>query len=106
MKVAFVTAPPEEAHSLARRTVESDVAACVNVIPGITSHYRWQNELHADSESLLVAKVAEDRVEEFIARIREWHSFSCPEVIILDVIGGNPDYISWVESQKKGNSED
>jgi len=106
LKVAFVTAPPGEAHSLARRAVESDVAACVNVIPGITSHYRWQSELHADSESLLVAKVAEDRVEEFIARIREWHSFSCPEVVIVDVIGGNLDYISWVESQTKGNSND
>ena len=106
MKVAFVTAPPEEAHSLARRAVESEVAVCVNVIAGVTSHYRWQSELHADSETLLMAKVADDRVEEFIARIREWHTYSCPEVIITDVIGGNPDYISWVESQQKGSTQD
>ena len=106
MKVAFVTAPPEEAHSLARRAVESGVAACVNVIAGVTSHYRWQNELHADSETLLMAKVADEHVEEFVSRIREWHTYSCPEVIITDVIGGNPDYISWVESRKKGTTQD
>jgi periplasmic divalent cation tolerance protein len=106
LKIAFVTTPPDEAEGLAKRAVESELAACVNVIEGITSHYRWQNELHADRESLLMAKVAEDRVEEFIASVREWHSFSCPEVIITDVIGGNHDYISWVESCCKGSSQD
>lgn len=106
MKVAFVTTPPDEAHGLAKRAVESDLAACVNVIEGITSHYRWQNELHADRESLLMAKIAEDRVEEFVAKIRDWHSYSCPEVIVTDVIGGNHDYISWVESRTQGSSQD
>ncbi|MEN8151418.1 MAG: divalent-cation tolerance protein CutA [Planctomycetota bacterium] len=106
MKIAFVTTPPDEAEGLAKRAVESSLAACVNVIPGITSHYRWQDELHADRESLLMAKVAEDCVEEFVASIRDWHSYTCPEVIITDVIGGNPDYISWVESVDKGSSQD
>lgn len=106
MKIAFVTTPPDEAESLAKRAVESDLAACVNVIEGITSHYRWQNELHADRESLLMAKIAEDRVEEFVAKIRDWHSYSCPEVIVTDVIGGNHDYISWVESRNQGSTQD
>jgi periplasmic divalent cation tolerance protein len=104
LKVAFVTASAEEAHGLARRVVEANLAACVNVLPGLTSHYRWQDELHADSESLLIAKVPETRVDEFVASIRDWHSYSCPEVIFLDVTGGNPDYISWVESTNKGSS--
>ena len=106
MKIAFVSTPPDDAHGLAKRAVESDLAACVNVIEGITSHYRWQNELHADRESLLMAKIAEDRVEEFVAKIRDWHSYSCPEVIVTDVIGGNHDYISWVESRTQGSSQD
>ena len=106
MKIAFVTTPPDEAHGLAKRAVESDLAACVNVIEGITSHYRWQDEFHSDRESLLMAKVPEDRVEEFVARVREWHSYSCPEVIVTDVIGGSVDYITWVESTGKGISRD
>ena len=101
MKIAFVTAPPQEANSLARRAVESGVAACVNVVPGITSHYRWQGEHHADGETLLIAKISEEMVTEFIARIREWHSHSCPEVVVVDVTGGNADYISWVESSSR-----
>jgi len=105
VKVAYVTAPAEEAHGLARRAIEAELAACVNVIPGITSHYRWQNELHSDTESLLVAKVPSDRVDEFVANIRDWHSYTCPEVILTDVTGGNVDYIAWVESVGKGSSQ-
>lgn len=101
MKIAYVTAPPEEANGLARRAVADGVAACVNVVFGVTSHYRWENEVHADGESLLIAKVADDRAEEFVRKIREWHSYSCPEVILTEVTGGNPEYIDWVEEASK-----
>ena len=96
MKVGFITAPLEEANGLARRAVESGVAACVNVLPVVTSHYVWDGELHSDSEVLLIAKVADEKVTEFVNRIREWHTYSCPEVILLDVVAGNPDYLRWV----------
>jgi periplasmic divalent cation tolerance protein len=106
LKIAFVTAPPAEAHGLARRAVEAGVAACVNVVRGVTSHYRWQGEHHVDDEVLLIAKVAEDQVDEFVARVRDWHSYSCPEVILAEVAGGNPEYISWVESSTRNASRD
>ena len=97
MKVAFVTATPGEANGLASRAVESKVAACVNVLFGVTSHFFWEGEKQSDGEALLIAKVPDDRTEEFVARIREWHSYQCPEVILIDVVGGNPEYIAWVE---------
>ncbi|MHC4469480.1 MAG: divalent-cation tolerance protein CutA [Planctomycetota bacterium] len=97
MKVAFVTAPPGEANGLARRAIESKLAACVNVQVGITSHFFWEGEIHADNEALLIAKVSEEKADEFVERIREWHSYQCPEVILIDVVGGNPEYIDWVE---------
>ena len=97
MKVAFVTAPPAEANGLASRAVETKVATCVNVLSGVTSHYVWRGEIQTDGESLLIAKIPEDKTEEFVERIREWHSYECPEVILLDIVGGNPEYIAWVE---------
>ena len=98
VKIGLVTAPPEEANGLARRAVETGVAACVNVIFGVTSHYRWRGEVHTDQEVLLVAKVADEQAEEFVRRIREWHSYSCPEVLLLGVSAGNPAYLDWVLS--------
>ena len=105
MKVGLVTAPMEEANGLARRAVESGVAACVNVLPGVTSHYVWDGVLHSDPEVLLIAKVADEKADDFVNRMREWHSYSCPEVILVDVIGGNPDYIRWVSDRSSEASE-
>ena len=103
MKVAFVSAPPGEANGLARRAVESKVAACVNVLFGITSHYQWHGEIHTDPEALLIAKVSDENADEFVQRIREWHSYQCPEVVLLDVTGGNPDYLRWVSDPDAGS---
>ena len=98
MKIAFITAPPEEANGLARRVVESGLAACVNVIFGVTSHYRWQGEIQSDGEALLMAKLTDELADEFVEKVREWHSYQCPEVILTDVTGGNPEYLEWIQS--------
>ena len=102
MKMAWISAPPEEANGLARRVVDSGLAACVNVVYGVTSIYRWHGEIHSDGETLLIAKVADENADEFVARIREWHTYQCPEVLLTDVIGGNPDYIRWVSNPDEG----
>jgi periplasmic divalent cation tolerance protein len=96
MKIAFVTAPPEEAGALARRLVDADLAACVNVLFGVTSVYRWQGQFHTDNEALLIAKLADEKAELFVARVKEWHPYQVPEVVLIDVTGGNPDYLAWV----------
>jgi periplasmic divalent cation tolerance protein len=96
VKIAFVTAPPEEAGALARRLVEASLAACVNILFGVTSVYRWQGRLQTDNEALLIAKVADDKSEEFAVRVKEWHPYQVPEVVLIDVTGGNPDYLAWV----------
>jgi periplasmic divalent cation tolerance protein len=98
MKIGYVTAPPEEANGLARRAVDAGIAACVNVLFGVTSHYRWQDEIHADSEALLIAKVPEGKEAEFTEQVRAWHPYTCPEILLTDVVGGDSEYISWVNS--------
>jgi periplasmic divalent cation tolerance protein len=98
VRVALVTAPPEEAKTLAKRLVESSLAACVNVVPAVTSIYRWKGEIHSDSESLLIAKVRDEDVETFVEKVVAWHSYECPECICLDVREGHPAYLAWVEN--------
>lgn len=96
MRVALVTAPANEAEELARRIIEDSLAACVNLLPGIKSIYRWEGRICTDDEVLLVIKLAERQVPKLIDRIREWHSYDCPECVVLPVETGNPAYIDWV----------
>ncbi len=98
MRVVLITTPPDVANDIARRLVDEGRAACVNVVPGATSHYRWEGTLHADAESLLIAKVAAARVDALIARAVEIHPYDNPEVVALDVVAASADYRDWVRS--------
>jgi len=86
----------EVADRLARLLVESSLAACVNIVPGIRSVYRWEGELHDDGEVLLVAKTASGRVEELTQRLIDAHPYSVPEVIHLTIRGGSESYLKWI----------
>ena len=86
----------EEAEAIASTLVEERLAACVNVVPGITSIYRWEGAVQRDEEWLLVAKTRVALVEALIARLRELHSYDIPEAIVLPIQGGNEAYLKWV----------
>jgi periplasmic divalent cation tolerance protein len=94
--VLFSTCPPKEAERLAGFLVEKNYAACVNIIPAVTSIFRWEGKVERDSESLLVIKCAWDRVKEVTEALLEEHPYDVAEVIALEVKGGNPVYLSWV----------
>ena len=102
MKIALMTAPPAEAESLARRLVAASLAACVNVVPGGRSIYRWKGEIETEDESILIAKIRDDDADAFVGRAVEWHSYECPECILIDVEGGNPAYLAWVDDPAAG----
>jgi periplasmic divalent cation tolerance protein len=92
-EVVLSTAPKEEqAVSIARSLVEEGLVACVNVVPGVRSIYRWEGEIHDDSEHLMVMKTTSLRRDALVARIKELHSYTCPEAIALPVVGGSPEY--------------
>jgi len=97
MHLTLITAPPDQADGLARTLVAERLCACVNVVPAVTSHYVWEGKQEADTEALLIAKVPADRLEAFTERVKELHPYSVPEIVALDVAGGNADYIAWVE---------
>jgi periplasmic divalent cation tolerance protein len=86
-----------DASSLARTLVEERLAACVNVLPPMSSTYRWQGAVEQDHEQQLVIKTAATRVAELEARLRALHPYELPEFLVLSVSGGSDAYLRWVE---------
>lgn len=98
MKVVLCNCSPGEARGLARQLVEEGLAACVNLLPGITSYYQWEGRLAEDAETTLLIKVAASRLQALHARIRELHSYDLPEFVVLEVDteASDPEYVRWV----------
>lgn len=100
LRTVFVTAPDAEvARSLARALVAERLAACVNVVPGVCSIYRWEGEVQEDDEVLLVIKTREDRLAALSARVTDLHPYDLPEVLALPVVGGSAGYLDWVSAE-------
>ncbi|XP_055616522.1 protein CutA homolog isoform X3 [Toxorhynchites rutilus septentrionalis] len=95
--IAYVTTPNENsAKQLARKIVERKLAACVNVIPGLTSIYEWEGKIQEDQEYLLMIKTRTTRVDELSKFVRENHPYSVAEVISVTIENGNPPYLDWL----------
>jgi periplasmic divalent cation tolerance protein len=100
VRVVLMTAPDAEVGArLARALVEERLAACVNVVPGVRSIYRWEGRIHDDAEVLLIAKTRADRCDELAARVRALHPYALPEVLPLASAGGSVEYLAWVAAE-------
>ena len=89
----------EEAEKIARGLVEARLAACVNVVPGMRSFYRWKGTIEDATEWLLVIKSSRGRFEALLAALEKLHSYEVPEVIALSVVDGAKNYLNWVDSE-------
>jgi periplasmic divalent cation tolerance protein len=99
-RVVLMTAPDAEvAARIARTLVEERLAACVNVVDGVRSFYRWQGEVEDDAEVLLVAKTGVSRCQQLAARVEALHPYELPEIVVLPVYGGSERYLRWVLSE-------
>lgn len=99
-RVVLVTVPdPETGRSLARRVVEDRLAACGNVIPGLTSVYRWAGEVQEDSEALILFKTTADGLPRLMKRVTELHPYDVPEFLALPVTHGHLPYLEWVKGE-------
>ncbi len=95
--VVLVTCPTRQVgEKLGRALVEERLAACVNVVPGLTSIYRWQGKVCNDPEILLVIKTRRTCLRALICRVERLHPYSVPEIIALPLAGGSAPYLSWV----------
>jgi periplasmic divalent cation tolerance protein len=96
-RVILVTAPLEEAKTIAKAIVEERLAACVNVVERVSSFYIWEGELQEDSEALLIIKTVGHNVDALEKRIKELHSYEVPEFITLQVQEGSEEYLAWID---------
>ena len=96
-RVAFVTVGSwQEAEKIAESLVSEGLVACVNLIPGVTSIYRWQGRIEQDAEVKMVMKTRNERVDALISRVVELHSYEVCEVTVVPIVAGNPSYLDWI----------
>ena len=101
-RLLYITAgSAEEAARLARALVEERLVACANVLPGITSFYWWEGAVREDAEAALIAKTPADRVDAVVDRVKALHSYSCPCVVALPILAGNPDFLAWIGAEAR-----
>jgi len=101
--VVLVTAPSEAmALELGQRLVDDRLAACVSVVPGVTSIFMWEGKREEASEALLVIKTRAERYPALQQRVLELHPYSVPEVLALAVEAGAPAYLRWVQDSVAG----
>jgi periplasmic divalent cation tolerance protein len=97
VRLVLTSVPDAEVGArLARTLVEERLAACVNLVPGVRSIYRWQGQLEDASEVLLLVKTRADRCAALAARIQALHPYELPEVLELAAGGGSAAYLDWV----------
>jgi periplasmic divalent cation tolerance protein len=100
--VVLCTVPSAEvAEKIAHAVVGEQLAACVNVVPGLRSIYAWKGEIADDQELLCVIKTRRERFDALRARILELHPYEVAEVIALPVEAGNPPYLQWIQAETK-----
>jgi len=94
-------AKAEDAERIGRALVERRLAACVNVVPGLTSIYRWKGNVEAEAEQLLVIKTRRERVAELKEALVSLHPYEVPELVVLPIEGGHAPYLAWVDESVK-----
>ena len=98
--IIFVTTSSEqEAHKIADLLLTKKKAACVNIIPRIDSSFWWQGKLDTAEESMLVIKTKASLLSEIVGLVKGAHSYEVPEIIALPIIGGNKDYLKWLDDE-------
>lgn len=97
--VASCTHPAEGAMTLATALVEARLAACVQVIPGVRSIYRWEGKVENAEESRLDVKTTADRLPDLVLMIQRLHPYDLPEIVACPLVGGSEAYLAWIREQ-------
>ncbi len=95
--VVYCSCPDQAiAERIAEAVVNERLAACVNLISGLTSIYRWEGQLQRDAELLLIIKTRSAVYSQLEARLRQLHPYQLPEIIALPIHTGSADYLNWI----------
>ena len=99
MVLFITTAADEEAQLISRVLLEQRKAACINIVPRVSSLFWWQGSIDSAQESLLVVKTRASLVAEIVQLVKEIHSNDVPEIIALPIVAGNQDYLEWLDRE-------
>lgn len=104
--LVLVTAPDQvSAKLIAKALLDTKLAACVNILPGLISLYNWEGELQDEKEVQLFIKTRSDLLEgKIIPLIRELHPYDLPEIIAIPVVGGSSPYLDWIIAETEGEN--
>jgi periplasmic divalent cation tolerance protein len=100
--VILITCPVADAGGLARALVERRLAACLNILSGVQSVYRWQGEVEEADEALLLVKTVATQVAALDGALQELHRYETYELVVLPVSGGNEAYLQWIGESVAG----
>ena len=96
-KIVLVTVPSSNvADSIGAAVVENGFASCVNVLPGVTSHYKWKGKLERSEELMMVIKSIDHRLSDLEALVHEMHPYDVPEFLVVPVFGGSQNYLNFL----------
>lgn len=99
-RFVYVTTPSKDvALAIGRTVVGARLAACANVLDGMTSIYWWDQKLNEDSEAVLILKTSADKLSELMQAIKAAHPYECPCIVALPIADGNPDYLKWLQQE-------
>jgi periplasmic divalent cation tolerance protein len=91
----------KQAREIGKVLVEERLVACVNIIDGMNSMYRWKGKLQDDNETVLIAKTKASLVPEITERVKKLHSYDVPCVVSLQLLEGNQDFLDWIGRETK-----
>lgn len=95
--LVFMTARDmEEARRVAEKLVGEGLCAGVNILPGITSVYRWKGEIRREPECCLLAQTRKELMHRVEEALKSVHSYECPALACVDITGGSPDFLQWI----------
>lgn len=98
-QITFCTCPNNKtAVAIAEQLIKHQLAACVNIIPGITSVYEWQEKIESTQEHLLIIKSRTEKFCAIEAKIKQLHPYELPEIIAVPIERGLPEYLQWIDT--------
>jgi periplasmic divalent cation tolerance protein len=99
--VLITTSTKDEAKKIADGLLSKRLIACANILSKVSSLFWWQGRIDSAEEVLLILKTEECLLDEVIKTVKELHSYEIPEIIALPIIGGNEDYLQWINESIK-----